>query len=258
MKNLKNVILAAVTLIAIATSCKKNNDETTATLATIEAPKVNGIAKNEPVVFSFANNTSNAATSWSVTPNNNVNIVANGNTATIKFGYAGTYTVTARAGSLIANTNVTVDSSNVQNCGVIAFPANDTISITPSVIDSAGNKKLKIVVQGSTFYPNGCYSLVSNINGTVNNQTYNLQVTGVNKPCDSTNCIQALVRAKNEHSLIFNTSGVAAFTVKLNSTLKYEGTIKRDTIGGVPGSARFTFTRTGTATGANVFPTVVQ
>ncbi len=256
MKKMKFAVLAVIFLMAVLVACKKNNDTINPTEAIIETPKVNGIAKDEAVLFSFKNNTSTVATSWSVVPNNNVIITANGNTASIKFGYAGTYTVSARAGSLLANTVVSVDSTSVPSCGVIAFPTNDTIAITPSVVDSAGLKKLKLVISGSTFYPNACYALVSNINGTVINQLYNLQVTGVNKPCDSSSCAQVLTRAKSEQSLIFTTNGVAPFSIKLNNNLKYEGNIKRDTAAG--GAIRFTFTRTGSATGANVFPTVVQ
>ena len=256
MKNMKFAVLAVIFLMAVLVACKKNNDTLNPIDAIIEAPKVNGIAKNEAVVFSFTSYKSTETTSWSVTPNNNVNITANGNTATIKFGYEGMYTVSARAGSHLANTVVTVDSTSGPSCGVIAFPTSDTIAITPSVVDSAGLKKLKLVVSGSTFYPNACYTLVSNTNGSVINQLYNIQITGVNKPYDSSSCAQALTRAKSEQSLIFTSNGVAAFSVKLNNNLKYEGNIKRDTAVGE--AIRFTFTRTGSAAGANVFPTVVQ
>jgi hypothetical protein len=135
------ILIAAMAALLLGfTSCKKEANEPT--LAGIDASKTSQIKKGEPVNLTFSQAPEGSAVQWSVAPDNDVQISASGNTASVLFSYAGTYKVNAIYGTLKGSVDVSVQDS-IYNPGGGDTPTyesltGDQIFITVSRYDSMG------------------------------------------------------------------------------------------------------------------------
>lgn len=133
------LIVAIATLMVGFTSC--NKDQTEPTLSGVDASKTSSIKKGEPVNFKFSQAPGGSTVLWTVSPFNDVQINASGNTASILFGNAGSYTVNATFGNVKGSTNVSVqDSIYNPGGGIPTYEplTGDQIFITVSKTDSMG------------------------------------------------------------------------------------------------------------------------
>jgi len=138
----KMLIVAIATLMVGFTSCKKDKNEPIQSQSGIEASKTSKINKGEPVNFIFSQAPSGSTVQWSVVPFNDVQITSSGNTASILFGNAGSYSVNASFSKFKGSTSVSVQDS-IYNPGGGGSPtyeplAGDQIFITVSSTDSMG------------------------------------------------------------------------------------------------------------------------
>jgi len=136
----KILIAAMAALLLGFTSC--NKDENEQTLAGIDASKTSKIKKGEPVNLTFSRAPDESAVQWSVAPDNDVQINASGNTASVLFSEAGTYTINAIYGALKGSIDVSVLDS-IYNPGGGDTPiyeplTGDQIFITVARYDSMG------------------------------------------------------------------------------------------------------------------------
>ncbi len=97
-------------------ACKKT--DTVPASNVVYEETISDIKKNEPVLLTF-NNSNNTTTKviWSVSPTANTTISAVGNMATISFSMAGTYKVTATAGTVSAIYTVLVNNTDYTDYG---------------------------------------------------------------------------------------------------------------------------------------------
>ena len=136
----KMLIVAIAALMVGFTSCNKDKNEPT--LSGVNASKTSKIKMGEPVDFKFSQAPEGSTVQWTVAPFNNVQINASGNTASILFSNAGSYTVSAIFGKVKGSTNVNVLDS-IYNPGGGGTPTyepltDDQIFITVSRTDSMG------------------------------------------------------------------------------------------------------------------------
>jgi hypothetical protein len=137
----KMLIVAIATLMVGFTSCKKDKNEPASTLSGVDASKTSKIKKGEPVNFKFSQAPEGSNVQWTVAPFNDVQINASGNTASILFSSAGSYTVSATFGNVKGSTNVSVmDSIYNPGGGTPTYEplTGDQIFITVSATDSMG------------------------------------------------------------------------------------------------------------------------
>ena len=136
----KMLIVALATLMVGFTSC--NKDENEPTQSVVDASKTSQIKKGEPVNFKFSQAPEGSAVQWVVDPFNNVQINSSGNTASILFGTAGSYTVNASFSKFKGSTSVSVlDSIYIPGGGGASTYqplTGDQIFITVSKTDSMG------------------------------------------------------------------------------------------------------------------------
>ncbi|MEI7501523.1 MAG: hypothetical protein WCK84_13880 [Bacteroidota bacterium] len=143
----KMLIVAIATFMVGFTSCNKDKNEPALnnnepTLTGLDATKTSNIKKGEPVNFTFSQAPSLSAVQWTVVPFNDVQIISSGNTASILFGNAGSYTVNASYSQFKGSTSVSVQDS-IYNPGSGGTPTyepltGDEIFITVSSTDSMG------------------------------------------------------------------------------------------------------------------------
>jgi hypothetical protein len=136
----KILIAAFAALLLGFTSCKKDIDEPK--IQGVNASKISDIKKGEPVNFTFSQAPSESSVQWSVTPDDNVQVTASGNSASILFSNAGSYSVNADYGILRGSVNVIVEDS-IYNPGGGGDPiyeplTGDQIFITVTRYDSMG------------------------------------------------------------------------------------------------------------------------
>jgi hypothetical protein len=136
----KILIAAFAALLLGFTSC--NKDENEPTLQGINASKTSDIKKGEPVNFTFSQAPEQSAVQWNILPDIDAQITASGNTASILFSNAGSYTVNAIYGALKGSVDVIVEDS-IYNPGGGDSPTyepltGDQVFITVSRIDSMG------------------------------------------------------------------------------------------------------------------------
>jgi len=136
----KILIAAFAVLLLGFTSC--NKDENEPTLQGVNASKTSEIKKGEPVNFTFSQAPETSPVQWSVLPDDDSQVIASGNTASVLFSNAGSYTVNAIYGALNGSVNVIVEDS-VYNPGGGDTPTyepltGDQIYITVARYDSMG------------------------------------------------------------------------------------------------------------------------
>lgn len=140
----KILIAAMATLMLGFISCNKDKNEPTQSLtqSTVDASKTSKIKKGEPVNFKFSQAPEGSTVQWNVIPFIEVQISASGNTASILFGNAGSYTVNATFDKLRGSINVSVlDSIYIPGGGgapTYEPLTGDQIFITVSKMDSVG------------------------------------------------------------------------------------------------------------------------
>jgi len=134
------LIVAIATLMVGFTSCNKDKNEPT--FSGVNASKTSNIKKGEAVDFKFSQAPEGSTVQWTVAPFNDVQINASGNTASILFNNAGSYTVSATFGEFKGNTSVSILDSiyNPGGGGSATFEplTGDQIFITVSSTDSMG------------------------------------------------------------------------------------------------------------------------
>lgn len=141
---------------AIFSACQKESKVN----VELTASKTTSVKKGEPVYFSFTS-PSGSSVNWSVTPSANVQMNSNGSTATLLFGKAGDYSVTANSGTFSSNRRISVlDSSFVHGDTILPHDTNyiaaltgDKIKITLTKMDSA---RSGFAVHAQTFNSYNC------------------------------------------------------------------------------------------------------
>ena len=136
----KMIIVTFAALLLGFTSCKKDSNEPT--LQGVNASKTSEIKKGEPVNFTFSQAHETSPVEWSVVPDDDAQIMASGNTASVLFSNSGSYTVNAIYGALKGSVDVIVEDS-VYNPGSGEPPTyepltGDQIFITVTRYDSMG------------------------------------------------------------------------------------------------------------------------
>jgi hypothetical protein len=135
------MLIAAFALLLLGfTSC--NKDENEPKLQGVNASKTSEIKKGEPVNFTFSQAPETSPVQWSVVPDDDAQITASGNTASVLFSNAGSYKVNAIYGTLKGSVDVSVQDS-IYNPGGGDPPTyesltGDQIFITVSRYDSMG------------------------------------------------------------------------------------------------------------------------
>ena len=237
------VLLAAISFVA----CKKDS---MVNAVSLDATKTSAIKKGEPVVFTLSGAPAGSTVNWSVTPTANVQINQTGNKASLLFGKAGNYEVTANTGSLTARGNVTVSDSAYTGGGGITYtlvPLNgDQIKLTPSRIDSGSTSGLIIYAITSNSY--NCLNnfLVTGLN--VTGADYVINYSGVNVP-DAANCTSGQSKSAGMSYMYPVTDGNYVFKVVLNGTT-YTGAF-------VKSGTTYTFTWPYTS-GVTISPLVIN
>lgn len=136
----KIVIAAFAAMLLGFASCSK--DENEMTRSALDASKTEQIKLGEPVNFTFSQVQGQSPVNWSVMPDNNIQINASGNKASILFGNPGFYNVNASYGELRGSVEVTVQDSVYNPGGGDPYfnepLTDDQIFITVTRYDSMG------------------------------------------------------------------------------------------------------------------------
>jgi hypothetical protein len=137
----KNLLIMALSILLIGfSSCRKDQNETSE--GSLDASKIAKIKKGEPVSFKFAQAPDGSNVIWSAVPSTDVKINATGNSASILFNNAGSYSVNARYGTLKGSTEVSVLDSIYNPGGGDPYTyvplTDDQIFITVLKLDSMG------------------------------------------------------------------------------------------------------------------------
>jgi hypothetical protein len=137
----KNILIMALSILLIGSvSCKKERDEKVTEQSSLEASMTSNVKRGEPVNFKLSQVPDTIAVQWSVTPSTEVKIIATGNTASVLFGTAGSYSVNAAYDSITANIQVSVQDSIYSQGSNDPFTnvplTGDQIFITVSKFDS--------------------------------------------------------------------------------------------------------------------------
>lgn len=112
-KILKYFFLCFILLVAIG--CKKTN--VTSADNVIYEETIKNLKKDEPLLLTFQTTNSTEKVQWTILPLANTTINAVGNKATITFGTAGKYTVTATANDAKAIYNIEVNNTPFTDYG---------------------------------------------------------------------------------------------------------------------------------------------
>lgn len=136
----KILIAAFAALLLGFTSCKKDSDPNIQ--SGLDASKTSDIKLGEPVVFKLAETDASGIVTWTVTPNDEIQIIPSGKTASILFGNPGSYSVSAISGNIKGRTDVMVEDSiyNPGGGGTATYEplTGDQVFITVTRYDSMG------------------------------------------------------------------------------------------------------------------------
>lgn len=155
---MKKLLILFSMLLTVAgfVSCKNESDINTA--PTLEVTKTSAMKKAEPITFSFKTTADPSKIRWTVSPEANVSIVPDGQTATILFKNSGRYSVTATDVVKIAKIDVNVNNENyftADNTGEDFVPLpGDELEVTPMLDDTASTGIL-ISIRTTKQYPCG-------------------------------------------------------------------------------------------------------
>lgn len=154
--------LLLFSIILLLTGCTQIENDVPATVV-LEASKTSNIKKGEPVIFKFNNIPVESDVSWKIFPDAGVNLMPNGNTASVLFDMAGDYKVTGTYGHAVLETSVNViDSAYVPvQDNIVPFEPNETLNVSVSIIDSLEVGKPDLLVQ-LTFTTSNKYDCLNN------------------------------------------------------------------------------------------------
>jgi len=228
MKNKK--IWLFFILAAGITACKRDN--AVKSQLELSASKTAAVKKGEPVVFTISK-TPGSSVNWSVTPEGNASIQKNasGDTASVIFGLAGTFTAQATSGNGSASKTVTVQDSMYTGGGGVTYSTvpltGDHLQLTPSRIDSGSFSGIIIAASTTNNYDCLNHYLVSEL--SVAGSDYSINFPGVKVP-DGGNCTSGQSKALSYSYLYPVSDGSHAFKVVMNGTT-YSGEFVKNSSG---------------------------
>jgi hypothetical protein len=221
----KVIFLTFLSVFIGLIACQKETSERTNELT---ASKTTAIRRGEPVVFAMAAAQNGQTVRWTVRPDAGVQINTSGHKASIRFAFAGQYTVSGIAGADSASTPVIVTDSVYQapdstswgdttsipgectTCpppdtvavppvmyllDTLRFSATETLQLTLSVIDSNGATGLSIMAITTESYLCNGNALVSSVNSSQNPFQLNYPGILVWTPSRQTDQRKATVRS---------------------------------------------------------------
>ena len=248
---MKKVTIPFLLLLAVISfvACKKDSASNTTT-PSLTASKNAAIKRGEPIIFTLANTSAGSVTNWSVAPSANVQINKTNNYASILFGKAGTYAITASSGSITASTTVTVGDSTYTGGGGITYTkvplTGDQIKLTPSRIDSGSTYGLLISAITTNSY--NCLNNFLPSDLAITGVDYAINFTGVDTP-DAANCTTGQTQSSGMSYMYPVADGNHVFKVVLNGTT-YTGSF-------IKSGATYTFTWPYTS-GVTISPLVIN
>jgi hypothetical protein len=140
MKMKTNMMIAAIAVLLLGlASC--NKDESATTQSDLNASKTEQIKLGEPVNFTLAQAPSSAPVQWTILPDEDVQVNATGNKASILFNSPGDYIVNASYGDVEGSIDVVVQDSIYNPSGgepVYESLDGDQVFITVTRVDSMG------------------------------------------------------------------------------------------------------------------------
>ena len=226
------IYLFMMTVVLNLASCRKDISTTNAQLV---ATKSLAIKIGEPVVFTLKSAPVSAVT-WSVIPNTNVKINADGNSASVLFGISGKYSVLANSGQIIVEKSVAVQDSIYNGnsgsiCVTIVPLTGDQITLTPTIIDSMNISGLIIYALTANNYECLNNNIISNV--TQRGSDYQINFLGISGP-GASNCTGGQAKAAGFIFLYPVTDGAHSIQFLLNDTT-YSGSF-------IKSGNKFTFT----------------
>lgn len=218
----KHLIIAALTVLFVATACNKNDDDPVD--SSLTATKSDKIKRNEPVQFTLKSVSSTANVQWTVLPSANVQISKLGNSASILFADAGSYTVNAAFGSANEKMRVTVQDSLYDpgsGVGHNELLTGDEVTVSVTKYDSLGIGGLAFLISTSQTYD--CLNHTLIFDNTLGDKSLKIDLKYVAIPAPEI-CEEGKSIAMGATSLYPMVDGTYNFSVILNE-VTYEGTI---------------------------------
>jgi hypothetical protein len=221
------ILVLVITVICGLTSCRK--DSNGQKVEQLQASKVTGVKKGEPILFAFSQANSGALVNWSVAPATYAQISNWGNTASIKFTKSGTYTVDAVYNNTTARSTVTVNDSvylDTVSGNELPFVQGEKIAIhliRDSIITPNGIQYFGLwfgAVTANT-YPCVDNSILTESNSNPNNVSFYYKTVFVPTVCT----LPYLFNARYGESIDL-VQGTSPITIKFGNNV-YTGSITR-------------------------------
>lgn len=219
------ILLALMQLVA----CERNNVDLAADkvksskLQGLEASKVTGIKRKEPVIFKLSGDLSPANYRWKVTPMEYIFINKGSESTTITFDKAGSYTVVAQDSITLDSVfiHVEVGTGIYQDVQEI-FASDEVISITPiTYADSVSHLDFSAITTNNYSCSNNALTYVSGKNG----DTFFINFAAVLIPAS---CSGEDSKAKSDILFYWpvNENKIYNLEITLNN-ITYKGTFER-------------------------------
>ncbi len=179
---MKKLYTALLLLLICFSACEKTEKQTTTDL---QISQTSSVATNQPVTFSLPSVAATETVKWSAKPET-VTITPNGNSASIIFKAAGSYTVTGVAGNITGTSSLVVKDTVVANplYRDIAFAAGEQINLTVAKInDTLAKSGISFYAQTTKKY--NCKSSIKSSYSLTTN-TLTITFTGINEPSTPT------------------------------------------------------------------------
>jgi hypothetical protein len=225
----RNILIMMIAALLIGfLACNKDENEPGA--SKLEASKTEKIKLGEPVLFKFSEAPAGSAVQWTVSPDNDVKVTANGNTASILFGQKGNYFVNATLGTLKGTSEVSIQDS-IYNPGggspTIVPLTGDQIAITVTKMpDSIGKIGLNLAFVTKNKYKCMNNSLLfTRMDENNTTPTYKINFSGVEIPADA-NCTGGESLAQGATVFYPIAVGNSALEIILNGIV-YKGSINK-------------------------------
>lgn len=218
--------LFVLSIIVVFISCKKDSNTVAPepSKLAITASKIQGIKKDEPVLFSA--NTYDSVY-WSANPVANIQTGSDTRSALITFSKAGTYTITAKSGAVFTTQTITVIDSSYNPGGgsadvpgyTLASLTGDEIKLSVSREDTGSHTYLTVEVETKNMYDCLNNYLIDSM--AYKNSDYEFYPKNVFIP-SGTQCTSGKSTAKTIFLLNASASGVHNLLIKLNG-VTYNG-----------------------------------
>jgi outer membrane lipoprotein SlyB len=222
MKKVVSIVCFVMSISLVA--CKKDKSPQ---VLEVNSAKSSGIQMGEPVLFSFSTNGSAPTADWTVSPNNNVFVSANGSQASIVFGNSGNYVVTCVVNGVTAHTNVSVtnliynQSDTSAHSNILPFYPWDVINIKAIKVDTTIDAGLIFSAETGHIYActgNSLATIAGSVMGGIS-----LQYPGVITPLG---CTVGSTAARGVNKISVIADGVSTLTIVVNGKF-YSGTIEK-------------------------------